>query len=98
MAHAQRHRHASGAPRAPGRDHPVDPGLGQDRDPTPGEVIRPAAREERRGEAPRCPVYVDGRRLTTLEGTTEELATAFEAIVDEYVATRYPRRASTVGS
>ncbi|HVS64006.1 MAG TPA: flavodoxin-dependent (E)-4-hydroxy-3-methylbut-2-enyl-diphosphate synthase [Thermoanaerobaculia bacterium] len=48
------------------------------------------------GEAPRCPVFVDGKKLTTLEGTTEELAAAFEAIVDGYVATRYPRRGSTV--
>ena len=50
------------------------------------------------GEAPRCPVFVDGKKLTTLEGTTEELAAAFEAIVDDYVATRYPRRGSTVGT
>jgi (E)-4-hydroxy-3-methylbut-2-enyl-diphosphate synthase len=50
------------------------------------------------GEVPRCPVYVDGQKFATLEGTTEELAAAFEAIVDDYVATRYPRRASTVGS
>jgi len=49
------------------------------------------------GEAPRCPVFVDGKKLTTLEGTTEELAAAFEAIVDDYVATRYPRRGSAVG-
>ena len=49
------------------------------------------------GEAPRCPVFVDGKKLITLEGTTEELAAAFEAIVDDYVATRYPHRGSTVG-
>jgi len=44
------------------------------------------------GEAPRCPVYIDGKKFTTLEGTYDELATAFHALVDEYVATRYPRK------
>jgi (E)-4-hydroxy-3-methylbut-2-enyl-diphosphate synthase len=41
------------------------------------------------GEAPRCPVYVDGRQVATLEGSAEELAARFLAILDEYVATRY---------
>lgn len=45
------------------------------------------------GEAPTCPVYVDGRQFTTLRGTEAELAAAFEAIVEDYVRTRYPRRA-----
>jgi (E)-4-hydroxy-3-methylbut-2-enyl-diphosphate synthase len=44
------------------------------------------------GEAPRCPVYIDGRKVTTLEGTYDELAAAFQALVDNYVATKYPRR------
>ena len=44
------------------------------------------------GEAPTCPVYVDGQHHTTLRGTYEELAEAFRALVDDYVATRYPRR------
>ncbi|HVN31757.1 MAG TPA: flavodoxin-dependent (E)-4-hydroxy-3-methylbut-2-enyl-diphosphate synthase [Thermoanaerobaculaceae bacterium] len=45
------------------------------------------------GEAPACPVYIDGRKFTTLKGTPEELAVAFRALIDEYVATRYARRA-----
>ncbi len=44
------------------------------------------------GEAPNCPVYIDGRHATTLRGTYEELAVAFQRLVDEYVDTRYPRR------
>jgi (E)-4-hydroxy-3-methylbut-2-enyl-diphosphate synthase len=44
------------------------------------------------GEAPRCPVYIDGKKDVTLEGTYEELAVAFQALVDNYVATKYPRR------
>ena len=45
------------------------------------------------GEAPNCPVYIDGQHHTTLRGTYEELATAFRALVDDYVATRFPRKA-----
>ena len=44
------------------------------------------------GEAPNCPVYIDGRHATTLRGTYEELAAAFRQLVDEYVATKYARR------
>ncbi len=44
------------------------------------------------GEAPRCPVYIDGQKFTTLEGTYEELAAAFQALVDDYVAAKYPRK------
>jgi len=44
------------------------------------------------GEAPSCPVYVDGIRFTTLSGSYEELARSFLALVDDYVATKYPRR------
>jgi (E)-4-hydroxy-3-methylbut-2-enyl-diphosphate synthase len=46
------------------------------------------------GEAPNCPVYVDGEHHTTLRGTYEELATAFRELVDNYVATRYARKTS----
>jgi len=46
------------------------------------------------GEAPHCPVYIDGRHATTLRGTEEELAEAFTRLVDEYVETRYPRKSS----
>jgi (E)-4-hydroxy-3-methylbut-2-enyl-diphosphate synthase len=44
------------------------------------------------GEAPNCPVYVDGQHVTTLRGTHEELAEAFRRLVDEYVETKYPSR------
>lgn len=42
------------------------------------------------GEAPHCPVFIDGQHATTLRGTYEELATAFQALVDDYVARTYP--------
>ncbi|HXX45991.1 MAG TPA: flavodoxin-dependent (E)-4-hydroxy-3-methylbut-2-enyl-diphosphate synthase [Candidatus Acidoferrales bacterium] len=44
------------------------------------------------GESPRCPVYIDGQKFTTLEGTYEELSAAFQALVNDYVSTRYPKR------
>jgi (E)-4-hydroxy-3-methylbut-2-enyl-diphosphate synthase len=44
------------------------------------------------GEAPSCPVYIDGKKFATLKGTYEELSAAFEALVDDYVATKYPKR------
>ena len=47
------------------------------------------------GEAPSCPVYVDGRKFATLRGSDEELAAAFQAIVHDYVSTRYPLRDRT---
>ena len=45
------------------------------------------------GEAPNCPVYIDGRHATTLRGSSEELAEAFRRLVDDYVASHYPERA-----
>ncbi|HEY7498047.1 MAG TPA: flavodoxin-dependent (E)-4-hydroxy-3-methylbut-2-enyl-diphosphate synthase [Vicinamibacterales bacterium] len=44
------------------------------------------------GEAPNCPVYIDGQHHTTLRGTYEELAVAFRELVDNYVETRYARK------
>jgi len=44
------------------------------------------------GEAPHCPVYIDGRHVTTLQGTYEELSVAFRTLIDEYVETKYPKR------
>jgi (E)-4-hydroxy-3-methylbut-2-enyl-diphosphate synthase len=44
------------------------------------------------GEAPNCPVFIDGEHFTTLRGTYEELAGGFRSLVDNYVATRYPKR------
>ena len=48
------------------------------------------------GEAPRCPVYIDGEKNVTLEGTYDELAAAFQALVDNYVAAKYPRKSAAV--
>ena len=45
------------------------------------------------GEAPTCPVFIDGEHVTTLRGTYDELAAAFQSLVDAYVATRYVRKA-----
>jgi (E)-4-hydroxy-3-methylbut-2-enyl-diphosphate synthase len=50
------------------------------------------------GEAPSCPVYIDGEKHTTLHGTPEELAVAFRELIDEYVATKYPRQETPVGA
>jgi (E)-4-hydroxy-3-methylbut-2-enyl-diphosphate synthase len=47
------------------------------------------------GEAPNCPVYIDGEHYTTLRGTYDELATAFRELVDNYVTTRYPQKAES---
>ena len=44
------------------------------------------------GEAPHCPVFVDGQHATTLRGTYEELAVAFRELVDDYVRTHYTAR------
>lgn len=45
------------------------------------------------GEEPSCPVYIDGQKFTTLKGNHDELAVAFQKLVDDYVATKYPLRA-----
>ena len=44
------------------------------------------------GEAPTCPVFVDGQHVTTLRGNYDELAAEFQALVDAYVERKYPRR------
>jgi (E)-4-hydroxy-3-methylbut-2-enyl-diphosphate synthase len=44
------------------------------------------------GEAPHCPVFIDGKHVTTLGGTHEQLSAGFEKIVEDYVAARYPRK------
>ena len=46
------------------------------------------------GEAPNCPVYVDGELATTLRGTYEELSAGLRALIDEYVESRYGARES----
>src|SRR6202140_675376 len=50
------------------------------------------------GEAPRCPVYIDGQKAMTLEGNYDELAAAFKKLLDDYVSTKYPRKAAEVAS
>jgi (E)-4-hydroxy-3-methylbut-2-enyl-diphosphate synthase len=47
------------------------------------------------GEAPNCPVFIDGEHHTTLKGTYEELAAAFRELVDNYVETRYASKSAT---
>jgi (E)-4-hydroxy-3-methylbut-2-enyl-diphosphate synthase len=44
------------------------------------------------GEAPSCPVYIDGQHFNTLRGTYDDLAAQFQALVDDYVANKYVRR------
>jgi len=41
------------------------------------------------GEAPSCPVYIDGKPYKTLKGAPEQLAAEFRNIIDEYVASKY---------
>ncbi len=43
------------------------------------------------GESPVAPVFVDGEKTVTLRG--DNIADEFRAIVDDYVATRYTRKA-----
>lgn len=42
------------------------------------------------GETPAAPVYVDGEKTVTLRG--DNIAAEFEALVDDYVRTHYPRK------
>jgi len=44
------------------------------------------------GEAPRCPVYIDGQQFKTLEGTYDELSAAFQTLVDDYIETKFHKR------
>src|SRR5881296_381098 len=44
------------------------------------------------GEAPNCPVYIDGEHVTTVRGSYEELAAEFQRLVDDYVEQNYSRR------
>ena len=43
------------------------------------------------GESPAAPVFVDGSKTVTLRG--DNIAAEFRAIVDDYVETRYPKKA-----
>ena len=44
------------------------------------------------GEAPACPIYIDGEHVTTLRGTSDELAGEFQRLIDRYVEQKYARR------
>src|SRR5687767_4968997 len=44
------------------------------------------------GEAPNCPVFIDGVHATTLKGNYEELALAFQKLLDDYVDAKYTRK------
>ena len=48
------------------------------------------------GEAPNCPVYIDGEHVTTVRGSYEELAFEFQRLIDDYVERNYARRQSTI--
>src|SRR6187549_2944297 len=41
------------------------------------------------GEAPNCPIYIDGVHATTLRGNYDELAAEFQRLVDAYVERKY---------
>jgi len=41
------------------------------------------------GESPNCPVYIDGQHAMTLRGTYDELAVAFQKLIDDYVERTY---------
>jgi (E)-4-hydroxy-3-methylbut-2-enyl-diphosphate synthase len=43
------------------------------------------------GEAPNCPIYIDGEHVATLRGTYDELSEAFRRLIDEYVERKYPK-------
>jgi (E)-4-hydroxy-3-methylbut-2-enyl-diphosphate synthase len=46
------------------------------------------------GESPNCPVFIDGVHATTVRGTYDELAAAFQQIIDTYVERTYRARRS----
>ncbi len=50
------------------------------------------------GEEPRCPVYIDGQKFTTLQGNYDELSRAFQALVDDYISTKFARRSEALKS
>jgi (E)-4-hydroxy-3-methylbut-2-enyl-diphosphate synthase len=49
------------------------------------------------GEAPTCPVFIDGEHRLTLRGNYDELAAQFQALVEDYVASRYPVKTAARG-
>ena len=49
------------------------------------------------GEAPNCPIYIDGQHVSTLRGTYDELAKAFRRLVDEYIEAKYQKKEAALG-
>jgi len=45
------------------------------------------------GEAPNCPIYIDGEHVRTLRGTYDELSVEFQRLIDEYVERNYSSKA-----
>jgi (E)-4-hydroxy-3-methylbut-2-enyl-diphosphate synthase len=45
------------------------------------------------GEEPNCPIFIDGEHVKTLRGTYDQLAAEFQKLVDEYVDSRYSKKA-----
>jgi (E)-4-hydroxy-3-methylbut-2-enyl-diphosphate synthase len=45
------------------------------------------------GEAPNCPFFIDGEHVTTLRGNYDELAAAFQKLVDDYIERNYDKKA-----
>ncbi len=41
------------------------------------------------GEHPQCPVYMDGERVITLSGNSEELGKRFIGLIEEYIKKHY---------
>lgn len=48
------------------------------------------------GESPNCPVFIDGKHAMTLRGTSEDLSKAFQKLVDDYVAGKYPLKSEKI--
>ncbi len=46
------------------------------------------------GEAPNCPIFIDGQHTTTLRGSCEELSEAFRKLIDNYIETTYEKNIS----
>ncbi len=42
-----------------------------------------------KGEEPRCPVYIDGKLATKLQGDAKEIAAKFKKIIEEYLESNY---------
>ena len=47
------------------------------------------------GEAPSCPVYIDGRHATSLRGSHDQLAEEFRTLVNQYVDANYSKKTTT---